>query len=200
PRRWTGGGRDWPVGADGSGARALEPEWCRSGLAIERFPAGFLVRSHLNPSAECTVVLAPDLSVRAVLAGWPVATLADGRLVYQRNQVHFASFHPVALALLDARGPKEAALYPPRPLREIRRAHVDRLRGVYTAAWCNAHNHPCDPERFDEQLSDRVVADAGGDALAFVPAWDERGGWSDGERGGRLEPFRELRAALVGWD
>ena len=199
-RRWTVARLDWRVAADGSGANALEPEWCRSGLAIERFPGGFLVRSHLNPSAECTVVLGPDLVVRAVLAGWPVATLADGRLVYQRNQVHFASFHPVALALLDARGPKETALYPPRPLREIRRAHVDRLRGLYTTAWCNTHNHPCDPERFDEQLSDRVVADPGGDALAFVTAWDETVGWSDAERWGRLEPFRELRAALVGWD
>lgn len=199
-RRWTVARLDWRVAADGSGANALEPEWCRSGLAIDRFPGGFLLRSHINPSAECTVVLGPDLVVRAVLAGWPVATLADGRLVYQRNQVHFASFHPVALALLDARGPKETALYPPRPLREIRRAHVDRLRGVYTAAWCNAHNHPCDPERFDEQLSDRVVADAGGDALAFVTAWDETVGWSDAERWGRLEPFRELRAALQGWD
>jgi hypothetical protein len=199
-RRWTVTRLDWRVAADGSGATALEPEWCRSGLAIERFPVGFLVRSHLNPSAECTVVLAPDLSVRAVLAGWPVATLADGRLVYQRNQVHFASVHPVALALLDARRPGEIALYPPRPLREIRRAHVDRLRGVYTAAWCNAHNHPCDPERFDEYVSGRVVADASGDALAFVTAWDNTVGWSDAERWGRLEPFRELRAALPTWD
>ena len=199
-RRWTVARLDWRVAADGRGTNALEPEWCRSGLAIDRFPGGFLLRSHINPSAECTVVLGPDLVVRAVLAGWPVAQLADGRLVYQRNQVHFASFHPVALALLDARRPKEIALYPPRPLREIRRAHVDRLRGVYTAAWCNAHNHPCDPERFDEQLSDRVVADAGGDALAFVTAWDETVGWSDAERWGRLEPFRELRVALAGWD
>ncbi len=199
-RRWTVARLDWPVAADGSGATALEPEWCRSGLAIERFPAGFLVRSHLNPSAECTVVLAPDLSVRAVLAGWPVATLADGRLVYQRNQVHFASVHPVALALLDSRRPGEIALYPPRPLREIRRAHVDRLRGVYTAAWCNARNHPCDPERFDEYVSGRVAADASSDALAFVTAWDNTVGWSDAERWGRLEPFRELRAALPTWD
>src|SRR5258708_25059788 len=156
-RRWTVTRLDWSVAADGSGARALEPEWCRSGLAMERFPAGFLVRSHLNPSAECTVVLAPDLSVRAVLAGWPVATLADGRLVYQRNQVHFASVHPVALALLDARRPGEIALYPPPPLRGVRRAHVDRLRGVYTAAWCNARNHPFHPEHVHNYATCRLA-------------------------------------------
>jgi len=199
-RRWTVTRLDWRVAADGSGATALEPEWCRSGLAIERFPGGFLVRSHINPSAECTVVLSPDLSVRAVLAGWPVAALADGRLVYQRNQVHFASVHPVVLALFDPRRPPEIALYPPRPAGEIRRAHVDRLRDVYTAAWCNAHNHSCDPERFDEHVSGRVVADPSGDALAFALAWDNTAGWSDAERWGRLEPFRELRAALPAWD
>ena len=199
-RRWTVAALDWEAAVDGRGVKALEPEWCRSGLAIERFPGGFLVRSHINPSAECTVVLGPDLSVRAALAGWPVTTLADGRLVYQRNQVHFAAVHPVALALFDARIPGETALYPPRPLREICRAHVDHLRSVYTAAWCNAHNHPCDPERFDERVSGAVVAGAGGDALAFVTAWDNTVGWSDTERRGRLEPFRELRAALPAWD
>jgi hypothetical protein len=198
-RRWTGAQLDWRVAADGSGVNALEPEWCRSGLGVERFVAGFLVRSHINPSAECTVVLAPDLSVRAVLAGWPVAALADGRLVYQRNQVHFAPVHPVALALFDARRPREIALYPPRSPRGIRRAHVDHLRGLYTAVWCNAHHHPCDPERFDERLSGRVAANASGDALAFVTAWDNTAGWSDAERWGRLEPFRELRAALPAW-
>src|SRR6202047_4478235 len=78
-RRWTIARLDWRVAADGGGANALEPQWCRSGLAIDRFPGGFLLRSHINPSAECTVVLGPDLSVRAVLAGWPVAPLAGRR-------------------------------------------------------------------------------------------------------------------------
>src|SRR4029077_14542693 len=49
-QRWTVARLDWRVPADASGANALEPEWCRSGFAVERFPGGFLVRSHLNPS------------------------------------------------------------------------------------------------------------------------------------------------------
>jgi hypothetical protein len=200
PRRWTAAPLDWSVSPGGAGGKALEVEWCRSGLAVDRFPGGFLVRAHINPSAECTIVLGPDLSVRGVLAGWPVATLADGRLVYQRNQVHFASFHPVALAVFDPRRPSDVALYPPRRVQEIRRAHIARMRSVYTPEWCRTHNHPCDPALFDEHLSGRVAADGRGDALAFVMAWDNTTGWSDALRWGRLEAFRELRAALAGWD
>src|SRR5512144_2590518 len=199
-RRWTAAPLDWRVASDRPRLNALEPEWCRSGFVIDRFPGGYLLRAHINPSAECTVVLGPDLSVRGVLAGWPVAILADGRLVYQRNQVHFASFHPVALALWDGGRAAETALYPPRPTRGLRRAHVDHMRRVYTADWCRAHNHPCDPELFDEQVSVRVATGAGDDALAFVVAWGNTVGWSDAERWGRLEPFRELRAALPAWD
>jgi len=199
-RAWTAARLDWRVPAGGGGPRALEAEWCRSGLAVDRFPGGFLVRAHINPSAECTIVLGPDLAVHGVLAGWPLVTLADGRIVYQRNQVHFASFHPVALALFDPRRGTDLRLYPLRPHRAARAAHVARMRAVYSPAWCNARNHPCDPEVFDEHVDGEVVTDAGGDALALVMAWDNTTGWSDAERWGRLEAFRELRAALGRWD
>lgn len=145
-------------------------------LPVERFPGGFLARAHINPSAECTVVLGPDLAVRGVLAGWPVATLADGRIVYQRNQIHFASFHPVALALFDPRRGTDLTLYPRKPYRAARAAHVARMRSVYSPAWCSVHNHPCDPELFDERVNGEVVTDARGDALAFLVVWDNTAG------------------------
>jgi len=198
-REWVVARLDWRGPAAG-GSPALAVEHCRSGLVLDRFPGGFLVRAHINPSAECTIVLAPDLTVRAVLAGWPVAMLADGRLVYQRNQVHFAAVHPVALALFDPRRSADLALYPRRPSGPARASHVDRMRAVYSPAWCSARNHPCDPEVFDEHVSGEVVTDSGGDALAFVMVWDNTTGWSDAERWGRLEPFRELRAGLARWD
>jgi hypothetical protein len=196
-KAWTRATLQWSAGG---GALALEAAWCRSSLALGRAPGGFVVTAHINPSAECTIVLGEDLSVRAVLAGWPVVTLADGRIVYQRNQVHFAAVHPVALALFDPRGPGDVTLYPRAPRQKIRREHVARMRATYTATWCNVHNHPCDPERFDEHVAGPVVADARGEALAFVMAWDNTTGWSDAERWGRLEAFRELRAATAGWD
>lgn len=199
PREWTVARLDWRGPAAG-GPRALDVEHCRSGLAIERFPGGFLVRAHINPSAECTIVLAPDLTVRAVLAGWPLVTLADGRIVYQRNQVHFAPVHPVALALFDPRRPADTTLYPRRPYGAVRGAHVGRMRAVYSQAWCAARAHPCDPDVFDERVNGEIAADAGGDALAFVMAWDNTTGWTDAERWGRLEPFREVRAGLARWD
>ena len=204
--RWDRASREWTVArldsraTAASNSSALAVEHCRSGLALDRFPGGFLVQAHINPSAECTIVLAPDLTVRAVLAGWPVATLADGRLVYQRNQVHFAAVHPVTLALFDPRRAADLTLYPRRPYGPARTSHIDRIGAVYTAAWCSARNHPCDPDVFDEQVSGAVVTNSSGDALAFVMAWDNTTGWSDAERWGRLEPFREVRAGLARWD
>ena len=112
-----------------------------------------------------------------------MATLADGRIVYQRNQVHFASVHPVALALFDPRRPGNVPVYPRKPYQAIRSAHIARMRATYTEAWCNARNHPCDPEVFDEDVNSDVLANARGDALAFVMAWDNTAGWSDVERG-----------------
>jgi hypothetical protein len=200
PRRWAAARLDRSAAAGLGAPDSLEASACRTQLAIARFPGGFLVRSHINPSAECTLVLGPDLAVRGILAGWPVATLADGRIVFQRNQVHFASFHPVALALFDPPRRAEIGLYPRRPYGPSRLAHMARMRAVYSDAWCSAHNHPCDPDLFDEHVSGEVLADGRADTLAFVTAWDNTTGWSVVERWGRLEAFRELRAALARWD
>ena len=198
-QRWTTAPLVWPA-AEGGHARPLEADdACWSRPRIERFPGGFVAVTHINPSAACTIVLGPHLAVRGGLFGWPVAMLADGRIVYQRNQVHFAAVHPVALGLFDPRTPAEVDLYPRKPYQAVRAAHIARIRAVYTSAWCQPRNHPCDPEVFDEHMGSPVVADAGADALAFVVSWENTAGWSEGERW-RFEAFRELRAALARWD
>jgi hypothetical protein len=68
-RAWTAAPLDWRVPAGGGGPRALEVEWCRSGLALDRFPGGCLIRARINPSAECTIVQGPDLAVRRCPGG-----------------------------------------------------------------------------------------------------------------------------------
>ena len=186
----------WPRSApDG-----LDANTCRRLDSARPASRTVLMTTHVNPSASCTLVLGRDLALRAVLPGWPVAGLSDGRIVYQKNQVHFAAVHPLELGLFDPGRVVDVPLYPRQPHQAVRVAHVARMRQAYTDAWCAARNHPCDPEVFDESLASEIVADSRGDALAFVVAFDNTGGWTDTERWGRLEPFRELRAALAGWD
>jgi hypothetical protein len=186
----------WPPPRPGD----LDPETCRRIDRVRRHAGAILVTAHINPSAECTLILGRDLGLQAILSGWPVAMLPDGRIVYQRNQVHFAAFHPLGLNLFDPTRLTDIPLYPRKPYQPARRAHSARLRHVYTTAWCAAHNHPCDPDLFDEHLRSEVHIDARGDALAFVVAFDNTVGWTEIERWGRLEPFRELRAAFAAWD
>ncbi len=164
-RVWTRSRLEWREGG-------VAPSTCRGGLAIERFALGFLVRAHVSPSAECTIVLGHDLRVRGVLAGWPVAKLNGGRIVYQRNQFAAAPVHPLRLAMFDPLHPgAEIALYPRKPYQVLRTAHIAQMRAVYTEAWCRARNHPCDPEIFDEQLVGDVATDELGDTLVFVVRW-----------------------------
>jgi hypothetical protein len=186
----------WPAAAPGG----LDSDTCRRLDSARRHAGGLLVTAHVTPSAACTLVLGADLGLRAVLPGWPLATLPDGRIVYHRNQIHFASFHPLALDLFDPAGLTDLPLYPRKPYQAARLAHITRMRQVYTDPWCSARNHPCDPDVFDEHLASEVLVDPRGEALAFVVAFDNTTGWSDTERWGRLEPFRELRAALGPWN
>ena len=89
-------------------------------------------------------------------------------------------------------GSTDTPLYPRKPYQAARLAHAARMRHVYTDPWCAAHNHPCDPDVFDEHLASDILVDARGEALVFVVAFDNTTGWSAAERWGRLEAFREL--------
>jgi hypothetical protein len=186
----------WPPGAP----EGLGPETCRGLDSAARHGSTVLVTAHVNPSAACTLVLDRALVLRAVLAGWPMAALPDGRVVYQRNQIHFQAVHPLGLGLFDPARLADTPLYPQRPDSPTRAAHVARMRQAYTEEWCRPRNHPCDPAVFDERMASDVAVGGQGDALAFVVAFDNAAAWSDAERWGRLEPFRELRRALARWD
>ena len=143
-----------------------------SALSARKAGGMLLVETHVNPSAGCTLVLAEDLAVRDVLSGWPVAVFADGRVVYQHSQPHFFAVHPLEVSIYDPRSRGHRALYPPKPPPPLRLEHMRKIQTLYTPDWCNARNHPCDPERFDERIEGPVeVSDKTG-ALAFVAAFD----------------------------
>jgi hypothetical protein len=151
---------------------------------------------HLNPLAGCLLVLSRDLTVRVALRGWFLGAFRDGTIVYHRSQVHFASTHSAEIALYDVRRRQDRTILPMSPHQAVRQAHIDQLRPVYAdAAWCAAHNHACDPERFDSRLVGRPALDDAGRALAFVVAFDNTVFWTEAERW-RLEGFRGLRREL----
>jgi hypothetical protein len=64
------------------------------------------------------------------------------------------------------------AIYPPRPPPALRLEHMRKIQALYSPDWCNARNHPCDPERFDERIEGPVEVSDKTDAVAFVAAFD----------------------------
>ena len=112
-----------------------------------------------------------DLHVVTVLPGWIRATLPDGRILFEHNEVHFAPTHPASLWLFDPASVTSHAFYPTSPEQPVRRAYVERVRGIYARLgedWMRTHNHHGDPERFDSRIDDPIVTSADGGAVAFV--------------------------------
>jgi hypothetical protein len=137
---------------------------------LEASAGDFLLSTHLSPSAECTLVLSADLAIRTVLYGWPLATLADGSIVYHRSQIHFAPVHAAEIAIYNRKTGRSYTIYPSKPYQAVRQAEIAKLTPFFDAHtdWCNQHNHPCDPELFDNALDGEVVVNNQTDALAFV--------------------------------
>jgi hypothetical protein len=152
---------------------------------------------HINPSASCTLVLSHDLAVQKVLSGWFLGAFVDGRVVYHNNEIHFAPVHAAELSLYDPRTSQEFKIYPRKPFQSIRAAHIQMMLGFYAhnPDWCNAHNNPCDPEWFDNDIQGGVSISDKTDSLAFVVQFDNTNYWTDAERT-RLEAFRETRNHL----
>jgi hypothetical protein len=110
--------------------------------------------THLTPSASCTLILSPGLALREVLYGWPVGMFADGTVIYQHSQVHFAPTHSAELSVYEPGSGASRRIYPLRPFQRIRQEHVSRHRIVYDDPdWCNRRNHHCDPELFDSAIT-----------------------------------------------
>jgi hypothetical protein len=163
--------RQWRSTSFSRGQARTGPSDCLgSALALEATADGFLLTTHLSPSAECTMVLSTDLALRATLYGWPVATLADGSIVYHRSQIHFAPVHAAEIAVYNRRTGRSYTIYPSKPYQAVRLSEIAKLTEFFDAHvdWCNRYNHPCDPESFDNALDGPVVTNSQTNSLAFV--------------------------------
>jgi hypothetical protein len=154
----------------GDETRAGASDCLGSAVGIDVAADSFLLTTHISPSAECVLVLSTDLTVRTTLYGWPLATLADGSIVYHRSQIHFAPVHAAEIAVYNRKTGRSYTIYPSKPYQAVRQAEIATLTAFFDAHldWCNQHNHPCDPEWFDNTLDGPVVVNNQTDALAFL--------------------------------
>ncbi len=168
-----------------------------SAIGAETSGGMFYLETHINPSAGCMIVLSPDLSVRKVLSGWFLAGFGDGRIIYHRNEIHFAAAHAAELAIYDARTGGDFQIYPHKPFQAVRQEHIRKFQAFLARNqdWCNAHNHSCDPEWFNNEITGKVTVSATNDSLAFTARLDNTDFWDEADRI-RLEAFRETRGYL----
>jgi hypothetical protein len=191
--RFERAARKWQTGE--ISRTVLEGESCLgSAIGAQSVGDRIYLEMHINPSASCMLVLSPDLAVKKVLSGW---FLADGRVVYHNNEIHFAPVHAAELSLFDPRTNQDIKIYPRKPFQSIRAAHIEKIRAFYDRKddWCNAHNNPCDPEWFDSDILGDVATNDKTDSLAFVVQFDNTSFWSEAERT-KLDAFREMRHYL----
>jgi hypothetical protein len=145
----------------------------------------FLLSTHLNPSAQCLLVLSTTLDIRTTLYGWPLATLKDGSIVFHRSMRHFSPVHPAEIGFYNRKTGRSYTLYPSKPYQSVRQSEIAMLQAFFDAndAWCQLNNHPCDPERFDNSLDGEVVVNEQADALAFAVTYNA------GTKDGRIPPI-----------
>ena len=92
------------------------------------------------------------------------------RVVYHRNQVHFAPTHSVELAVFNPATGEDQAIYPPNPAQPVRREFVRRVAAAYQQRgqqWFREYNHPMDPEMFDSTLATDISVNAATGTFSF---------------------------------
>jgi len=147
-----------PLGS--STPSGMWPDAACSGAAVALHRAGgFLyVGLHLNPSAECTLVLDGKLDLKQILFGWYIAGFQNGKIVYEHSTTHFAPTHPLVVSLYDPAGAKDTQLYPPES-DSYRADFTDQLQHIMGVDRCTGENCASDPEKFESELADSASND-----------------------------------------
>jgi hypothetical protein len=145
---------------------------CMGGASISAVAGWLLVSIHQSPSAECTMVLKPDLKLVSAFSGWKVAALGS-ELVIERSEIHFSATHPLRLAVLDLATGRERDLFPPTNDR-FRKQFQQRLVALQNDDWCREHNASCDPQQMSTELG-KIAVNADAQAVAFEVTFSSEG-------------------------
>ena len=145
---------------------------CLGSASMSAVAGLLLLSTHLSPSAECTMVLGPDLRLVFAFSGWKVAALGS-ELVVERSEIHFAATHPLRLALLHLATGRQRDLFPPVNDR-LREQFQQRLAALRNDDWCREQNASCDPEQMSTDL-DNIAVSADGEAVAIEVTFSSNG-------------------------
>jgi hypothetical protein len=102
---------------------------------------------------------------------------ADYAILHE-NEIHFASVHPMQLAVFNLAHRELIPLYPPQsdPLRKqfasLIQAHMPPVN------WCRQTNSSCDPANFDSELDGPIAINEPEKLFGFIARFDV-GGFGD---------------------
>jgi hypothetical protein len=144
-------------------------------ISITELYGNIYIDTHINPSAGCVLILSPHLTLQATLSGWLDAVMGPDYAIVHGSEIHFASVHPMQLAVFDLAHRKLIPLYPSKkdPLRKqfasLIRSHMP------SREWCIQTDSQCEPSNFDSDLATPVAVNESAKLFGFVVAFDATG-------------------------
>jgi hypothetical protein len=168
-------------------------------LGMKEIAGLFVLETHINPSAGCSVFLRPQLTVLKTYYGGIEGGFSDGELLLSRSQIHFAPTHPLELDLYDSVHDIIKPIFPlsSDPARED---FMRDLRDNLSLLDCREQNLSCDPKRFETGFSVRPVFNNDTHAFAFEAQFESSGfGPTTEETVGHRRVVYVFRKGNNGW-
>lgn len=153
-------------------------------LDIRSFGEGLVIETHINPSAGCALIVSKALKLTATLDGWVLGVLAEGAVLYQRSEVHFATVHPAEIAIYDTRSKKDFVIFPPNTETPVRQQLTAALNSFFRTHqdYCAKADDPCDPAIFDSDLENKPAVEDREQAIAFSISYELQGYGQDASK------------------
>jgi hypothetical protein len=146
-----------------------------SAQTFEEFYGVLYITTHLNPSAECTLILGQDLRLKKTLYGWYLGSLRNGLVIFHNSEVHFAPTHPMEISIYDPRKGTERKIYPPFH-DTARDRYIDALDAVPPDdQWCRENNSHCETGQFSSELVGPVEINERTASFGFIAQFTSEG-------------------------